>query len=973
MIIVIIIIVGGSIGIILTIPSAPLLSGSKNVSPGEFLRIHGGNFTPGGTVRLTLDDRVPVSSSSGTIKVSSGGTFDTTLRVSENWSLSSHKLRATEDSGSRSATMIFTITASPPKLDLRPASLDLGKLAVGSKVSFSFLVSNLGGQSLKWTTDTGGTNWMSVAGGAGVIHSGKFQQVTVLVDTSSLKVGDFSAPLKIHSNGGEKAVDIKLSTVQMEKKQAKLDISPGTLDFGKLATGQQATLNITVANTGTAELDWQAATQNTSWLTLDTGAGKIQRGGQPQTIQVTADTRGLADGPYPATVLITSNAGNAEVNITIVVSGPPPEPVLVVSPHGFNAPDDSDCSYNADQGWACIVSLSSYKSAQADLNWSAASNGVNGVIVRPSRGTLSPGQPARVTVSIPNTTCPAQADITFSGGADPVDILWNCAPGTWSFSPQNFNANTDCPYTPNQGWTCTGTLTEDSGAEGNLHWSASGGIDGIRFRPSSGTLSPGQPLPVTISVPNVTCPTSATFTFSVPGTNSIQAPWSCSPSGPLTVSKATLNGNTDCTYSSGDGWTCTETLALSSNKPGDPSLNWSATSSGINGIKFNPANGTLSVSNPTAKVTITIPTTPCEAQASFVFSDGTKSITVTWDCKPATLVVSNKSFNGNTDCSYGPASEGSIWTCTETLSLANPGDPDLPWATTGSVGGSGQIQYNPPNGTLSQNQNNIKVTITIPEMVCPTKTTLSFLPSGGNSVDVPWSCGTPSWSLGTGSFVASSCPKNDSGDWVCSETVTEDSSAQGDLNWTASSDVDATFSPNGSTLTPGKLATVSITVPSSDCKNGTFTFTQGGDTKTASWSCSRPVLHVNTGGNCPPDGSGNYICTDTLSIDSGAQTDLNWSTSTTLSGVTFSPASGTLTPGSPQQQVTVTISEGNCPSGQYYYSGKGSNTVTVSWQCVSATPTPTPTPTPSYQTSVSSYSREGDRRYPEFTAISVAG
>ena len=166
--------------------------------------------------------------------------------------------------------------------------------------------------------------------------------------------------------------------------------------------------------------------------------------------------------------------------------------------------------------------------------------------------------------------------------------------------------------------------------------------------------------------------------------------------------------------------------------------------------------------------------------------------------------------------------------------------------------------------------------------------------------------------------------------------MTEDANSTGNITWSVSSNVGATFKPQKGTLSPGGQNSVSILAP---CKNDTFTFTGSGGVKplTVSWTCSSPTITANGGGNCPPDSNGNYICTDTLALAQGSQGDLVWSSSSDLPGVTFSPPGGTLVPGQPQQ-VTVTIPKNECTTGHFFYAGQGSNTATVSWTCSSSSP-----------------------------------
>src|SRR5205823_11695727 len=112
----------------------------------------------------------------------------------------------------------------------------------------------------------------------------------------------------------------------------------------------QVTMNVTVANTGTQALSWGADTGNVNWLKLSSSSGKIQPGGFPQILSVTADTTQLAAGNHSAMLNIKSNGGNKQVAITVIVKSATPTPtptptgttpsaspaVLAVNPAGLD-------------------------------------------------------------------------------------------------------------------------------------------------------------------------------------------------------------------------------------------------------------------------------------------------------------------------------------------------------------------------------------------------------------------------------------------------------------------------------------------------------------------------------------------------------------------------------------------------------------------------------------------------------------
>ncbi|WP_141727709.1 BACON domain-containing protein [Thermogemmatispora onikobensis] len=95
----------------------------------------------------------------------------------------------------------------------------------------------------------------------------------------------------------------------------------------------------------------------------------------------------------------------------------------------------------------------------------------------------------------------------------------------------------------------------------------------------------------------------------------------------------TLQATRDCQLSSSEtSWQCLVTIEAASQNAA--ALNWSSSSSGISGVTFAPAAGTLP---PGQKVSIqvSIPTKACPSSALLLFEGPANSIQVTWSCTPS--------------------------------------------------------------------------------------------------------------------------------------------------------------------------------------------------------------------------------------------------------------------------------------------------------------------------------------------------
>src|SRR5205085_970515 len=155
------------------------------------------------------------------------------------------------------------------------------------------------------------------------------------------------------------------------------------------------------------------------------------------------------------------------------------------------------------------------------------------------------------------------------------------------------------------------------------------------------------------------------------------------------------------------------------------------------------------------------------------------------------------------------------------------------------------------------------------------------------------------------------------------------------LDWSASSSGlnGVTFSPSNGTLTPGQSIQVVISVPSTDCPiNSTLTFSGPANNVQVGLSCVSPsILTISedtftAAANCSQSGDG-WTCSTTVTPAAGSQGNLDWTVSSSLSGVTFSPSKGTVSAGQ-SIQVNIFIPSNDCGGGSFIFTAPA-NTVTA--------------------------------------------
>lgn len=808
---------------------------------------------------------------------------------------------------------------------LRAVSPSLASEVVkGHKVVLAAAIANDGGQALRWTADTGQTTWLSVDKNKsnGIIQAGAPQStIYARVDATSLDVGNYSGALQIHSNGGNASILITLKVIPANGKlQPIMNVDPTVLTFGSLQQGQQATMTIYINNAGTATLNWKANVGNVKWITLTPQSGTILAGGDPQPLAVTVNTTGLTLGLSPANLNLISNAGGVQPPVTITVD------VTAASGNALTISANPGSFTNGCLN--CTVMLSASPGgpgSQSSVQWSTSGVGVPGITFNPSSDTLQAGQSIPVTVTVPNTTCPASANFNFASAANTVSVVWSCTP------PPTPNAIlTASPIGLSNCYTCTVYISPAAGSQSTLKWSStSSGINGITINPPSGTVAAGRSQAVTVTVPNTNCPSnanSATLTFSGQGAgNSNSVSWTCtSPSqqAPQLSVSPTMLDSSQCTANNNNTYNCTVTLSES------PAGNLSWSSYSNVGGNFSQSSGNFTSGSTSANISIN--NIQCQ-NGSFGFTGTNTSAVVQWTCKTQqtpTLSVNPTSLNANSSSCSSDGNGG--YTCNVTLS-ENP-QGTLAWHESDNLG----VSVSPQNGTLTPGNSSIQISlISIPCQSTGTNDTFDFSSTGSNSVSVNWSCTAPP------TVTIPAAPSN------IAVTATDANTIL--VTWSDNSNNEAGFTVSDG-VTPVNVAANTTSYTWGGLSAGTYkcvhvlAYNSAGSSAWTPYACtttpSIPAMlsvssssYPSASGCSYTSGSG-WTCTETLSVNSDATQNLNWNVTASSSDIQFSSIGSTMTPGQ-TLSVTITIPDRFCPVNESFLFTATNQVsgINVNWNC----------------------------------------
>lgn len=142
------------------------------------------------------------------------------------------------------------------------------------------------------------------------------------------------------------AASISGLTVFQVPQEPYLVVEPSALDFADSLSA----LSFTISNQGVKPLLWSAKVVNGGWITaVVPDSGQVLYG-HTDTVKVSINRSGLADGFYDAIISILSNGGNKQLPAMVMVGEPQPY-IQRVNAGGSSFKDASGNLWSADQAY----------------------------------------------------------------------------------------------------------------------------------------------------------------------------------------------------------------------------------------------------------------------------------------------------------------------------------------------------------------------------------------------------------------------------------------------------------------------------------------------------------------------------------------------------------------------------------------------------------------------------------------------
>jgi hypothetical protein len=324
-------------------------------------------------------------------------------------------ITVTSNATNPTATVALTgsAVAASYTMSLLPSSLNFGNVSAGSSTTQNVQVSNTGNSSVTVTQVAASGAGISVGALGAPVTIAPSQSLTLHVTFAPTTAGATAGSVTVTNNDGVNAV----AAVTGTQVQPGLSLTPTSVSFGSVVTGNKSSQTVQIKNSGTANLTVSQATV--------TGAGFSANGmtlpltltpGQSASLNVQYAPQ--AAGTASGLLSIVSNAPNSPATVALSGTGTAAASTMSLSPASLNFGN-----VNAGSSSTQSLQLANTGNSSVTVTQVAASGAgisVGGLAVPV---TLAPAQSVALNVTFAPTTSGATSGsvtVTNSGGTNAV-------------------------------------------------------------------------------------------------------------------------------------------------------------------------------------------------------------------------------------------------------------------------------------------------------------------------------------------------------------------------------------------------------------------------------------------------------------------------------------------------------------------------------------------------------------------------
>lgn len=362
---------------------------------GDILQLSGSGFEAHHVVSLSRDGHTPLQDEQGRQALpttDARGGFQVHIPITAAWSIGVHRLLASEGDFETSTSLTIQAAVSgPPRLQLGVSRIDLGAGNPGTLAQKNMTLANAGGGRVTWTAHSN-SPWLSVSPASGSFAG----NVVVMLTANRANLVPQAYQGQIVFTQDQGASQTLYVSMTVNTTPANLVLSTASLAFAGTPVQSPAGQTIVLQNSGGQTLNWTSGSTTTgsvNWLSVSPVSGTLDPNASA-SLTISVNSVGMALGSYQGALSFSYPGGPAQqVAVTLAVN-PPPVPVMHLSTQNL--------SFSTKQGFdPPAQSFTISNSGNGPLNWtiSADSTGQAYLTISPTRGTVQPGQSARVSIA----------------------------------------------------------------------------------------------------------------------------------------------------------------------------------------------------------------------------------------------------------------------------------------------------------------------------------------------------------------------------------------------------------------------------------------------------------------------------------------------------------------------------------------------------------------------------------------------
>src|SRR5882724_1740659 len=296
----------------------------------------------------------------------------------------------TSDAQTATSTIALNGTgvAATYTMSLSPTSVNFGNVSTGSSATQNVQLSNTGNSSVTVSQIAASGTGISVSGTAAPLTIAPAQSVTLAVKFAPTASGAATGSLTVTNNEGVNA----LAAVTGTGVQPGLSLTPSSVSFGSVVSGNTNSQTIQVKNSGTASLTISQATVTGTGFTLSGLAVPLTlAAGQSGNFNV--QYAPTAAGSVSGSVSISSNAPNSPATVALSGTGVAASSTISVNPSSL-----SFGSVNNGSSTAQGFTVTNTGNSNVAISGVTATGAGYSIVSGAGAVTLSPNQSTSVSV-----------------------------------------------------------------------------------------------------------------------------------------------------------------------------------------------------------------------------------------------------------------------------------------------------------------------------------------------------------------------------------------------------------------------------------------------------------------------------------------------------------------------------------------------------------------------------------------------